>query len=332
VEVESRRAAADLLRQQLKKDEEELERLEKLQKDLRDKEYAYDHKGQVVVLNKLDPDKFPAQAVGTRATVTDPEVAAREAAVAAKEAKEAAKAGGAARKEPKARAAKPRPPEVTDYVPDTSDAAPTMMEHMTVAGGVTLREGGGVKQGPPVPVDRTRMTRREFLHMMSTRPVPAGTLGATAGAAGGEQEYQHAAERGAGLGGTAGPGVAGAAHAVDPSPEPELDAWAADGVPIPPPAPEAETRVDPNEVLISQPDWGINPPPTGYAPPTLLPKPTSAALELTVGRLSRYPRDRPFALPGGVPVRRSDVGLVSPVASPAGRNPAMSLPPVETTG
>lgn len=70
-EIASRKAVQEMQRLQIEKDKEELKQLELLQKELRGKEYGYDHNGQVVVLNKLDPEKLPAYAVGLRVNVFD---------------------------------------------------------------------------------------------------------------------------------------------------------------------------------------------------------------------------------------------------------------------
>lgn len=310
-EIDARRAAADLRREQVKKDEEELARLEALQKELRGKDYAYDHNGQVVVLNKLDPEKLPAQAVGMRVSVfetgEDPDALLEESSPKGRGAKKGKKPGK------KSKAFLGDVGE--DYIEATNDGQPSLMETMKMSTGVTLREAAGVKAGPRNVPDSLHMSRREFLALLSSQTgmiAPSPTL---------EPRGESAAS-----------GLAGGMTLADfgerTATPMQLEDWAADGVPIPPPLETVVTRPDPNEMLISAPDWGQNPPSKDCTPPTLLPKPLGTARELTVGVLPRYPRDRPFALPGGVGLRHTDPTL-SPV-SPSQRNTA--LPPLEASG
>ena len=59
-EIESRRAVQQMQRLQLQKDQQELRQLDKLQKSMRSRDYGYDHNGELVVVQKLDPDRMPA--------------------------------------------------------------------------------------------------------------------------------------------------------------------------------------------------------------------------------------------------------------------------------
>ena len=58
-EIESRRAVQQMQRLQLQKDQQELRQLDKLQKSMRSRDYGYDHNGELVVVQKLDPDRMP---------------------------------------------------------------------------------------------------------------------------------------------------------------------------------------------------------------------------------------------------------------------------------
>mgnify|MGYP005838457531 CR=1 FL=1 len=68
-EIEARKAQGEAARRAAQKDREEEESLATLQKELRGKDYGYDHGGKVVVFSRVDPDKLPAQSVGARAAV-----------------------------------------------------------------------------------------------------------------------------------------------------------------------------------------------------------------------------------------------------------------------
>ena len=49
---------------QLQKDQQELRQLDAMQKSMRGRDYGYDHNGELVLVNKLDPERMPAFAVG----------------------------------------------------------------------------------------------------------------------------------------------------------------------------------------------------------------------------------------------------------------------------
>ena len=70
-EIESRRAAQELQKLQVQKDQYELRKLESLQKSLRGRDYGYDHNGELVLVNKLDPDKMPSFAQTMKVKVID---------------------------------------------------------------------------------------------------------------------------------------------------------------------------------------------------------------------------------------------------------------------
>lgn len=58
-ELEYRRQQQMAAAQSAARDADERSRLVSIAKELRGKDFAYDHKGEVVVLNKLDPEKLP---------------------------------------------------------------------------------------------------------------------------------------------------------------------------------------------------------------------------------------------------------------------------------
>ena len=64
---------------QLQKDQQELRQLDKLQKSMRSRDYGYDHNGELVVVQKLDPDRMPAFAVGMKTKVVERKETSKEA-------------------------------------------------------------------------------------------------------------------------------------------------------------------------------------------------------------------------------------------------------------
>ena len=242
-EIESRRAVQELQRLQLEKDEEELRQLEKLQQDMRGKDYGYDHKGQVVVLNKLDPERLPAFAVGLRVNVFENQDNFEDEVGAKRNNKHP---GGKKLNE-------------IDFIEQEKSGQPSVMETMQMAMGVTLREGGGAKAGPPLTTTKQNMSRKDFMDLVGRHEVTA------------EKSRTNEKSGGWGL-------------------EDSLSAQ---------PSAERSVLPDPNLALMSAADWGVNPPSAmkerPYVPPTQIPKPALTALERSVGKgVSRFPRDRPF--------------------------------------
>lgn len=291
-EIASRKAVQEMQRLQIEKDKEELKQLELLQKELRGKEYGYDHNGQVVVLNKLDPEKLPAYAVGLRVNVFDNMDGFDDPAMA--DAADRAKKG----KKGEEKVAK-KANETLDFIQQVQGGQPSVMQTMQVAMGVTLREGGGVKPGPKQVPSKEHMSRSDYMTLV------------------GRQEASDAA-----------PDAGDTLKAATPtSDKPE---WMADGVPWQPSFEIVEPLAppDPNQILISAPDWGQNPSvKSAYAPPTQIPKAAPKHLEKTVGKLVRYPRTRPFTNLRTTAFQDFSAALESP--TPSARNAAANLPPLE---
>uniref|UniRef100_A0A7S0XBB4 Uncharacterized protein n=1 Tax=Mantoniella antarctica TaxID=81844 RepID=A0A7S0XBB4_9CHLO len=244
-EIESRRAVQETQRLQLEKDKEELRQLENLQKELRGKDYGYDHQGQVVVLNKLDPERLPAFAVGLRVNVFEHPDGFED------------EVGDRANKRNKILGEK-QPNEV-DFIEQEKSGQPSVMETMQVAMGVTLREGGGAKAGPPLITTKQNMSRKDFMDLVGRRVLDAETsVQSRVNENPGEWGFEDA------LGAQAG-------------------------------AAERAVLPDPNLALMSASDWGRNPEfARPYVPPTQIPKAKVTALDYSMGNVSRYPRSRPF--------------------------------------
>lgn len=149
-------AAIERLRQQAEDsetktklaDEEEEKRFERLKQELRGKEYTFDHNGNIIVINIANPEKMPRFTLEPAVGVNAPEEEiksrsqlAAAAALAAAEAKQDAadKKGKGKKVEKKS--------ELPTLEYRVGNVQPPIMEVMKLSSGVTLREGGSVKQG-----------------------------------------------------------------------------------------------------------------------------------------------------------------------------------------
>lgn len=161
-EIDARRAVHEMQRLQLEKDKEELLQLENLHKNMKGKDYGYDHKGQVVVLNKLDPERLPAFAVGLRVNVFENQGSFED------------EAGDRAKRNKNLGGTKLN---AVDFIEQEKSGQPSVMETMQVAMGVTLREGGGAKAGPPLTTTKQNMSRKDFMDLVGRREVTAEKSG-----------------------------------------------------------------------------------------------------------------------------------------------------------
>ncbi|QDZ18169.1 hypothetical protein HOP50_01g06720 [Chloropicon primus] len=160
-ELEARKNAQEVLRQAEANDVEEKKRLQALQQELRGKEYGYDQSGQVVVLNRLDPDRLPPSSVSLKFRFSDkskPDELAGGAAMGLANGKRQGevsplkKQNGVSNK-----LAKPVP----EFVKKAQRGLPSMMESMKIVSGVTIREGDLVKAGPKMDAN-AGMTRSAY--------------------------------------------------------------------------------------------------------------------------------------------------------------------------
>lgn len=165
-EIESRRAVQQMQRLQLQKDQQELRQLDKLQKSMRGRDYGYDHNGELVVVQKLDPDRMPAFAVGMKTKVVERKETTEEASAR------------------KVRSLSARRLNEVDYLAPEQSAQPSAMESMKMAKGVTLHQGGGMKSGPPLTSARDNMSRREYMELIgaNTSSTPSARSSANFGA------------------------------------------------------------------------------------------------------------------------------------------------------
>jgi len=319
-EIESRRQAEELQRVQAEKDEEELRRLEVLQKELRGKDYGYDHKGNVIVLSKVDPEKLPAYSVGPRVSLLPTEEELEQMEV------EAAKEGNGKTRSSteKKKKKKDKKPAELEYVQQNVEGQPSMMETMKMSSGVTLREGNSIKPGPRVAPVEDRISRRDFMSKIGSQGEQMGGVLLKTDTPVSSTVASHRMSTGAG------DSMNLAASAVTGA-DSELD-WTLDATPIiPPPEAPPATPPDVSEYLVSAPDWGLNPPPKEpYQPPSQPPKVSDRQRELTLGKVSRLPRDRPFVASSGA--KKLGVSPNLDPAVPTTRNPATILQPLEAGG
>eukprot|EP00899_Mesostigma_viride_P004654 jgi/Mesvir1/1418/Mv14416-RA.2 len=320
----------------------EYAQLEKLHRDLRGREYAYDHKGRVVVLSVADPARLPDMSIMPNVEVKDPSVPVAEPPKSRSTTsytnrkkedpeKKRQRLAVAARKAFVADGIAPG----TEFVQDHGSRT-TMIENMTLSPGVTLREGGSTKTGPPLPPEKAGLTKGQFEAKLEAAEHPGAALYEMDSELQGDSPLWSPTSQGAGLGEVASikQAIAKPPPGSPKSKAPRLDKGAGGGGGVvavasagsdlsqaqmaferlssPPDwiVRDASTRKlpaevavrpppkDPNEALISAPDWGSNtssgtPPPRAAIPS----KVTSKQREESLGHKPWSPRDRPQPLP-----------------------------------
>mmetsp|Transcript_705 Transcript_705/g.1249 ORF Transcript_705/g.1249 Transcript_705/m.1249 type:complete len:538 (-) Transcript_705:98-1711(-) len=286
-ELEARRALEELQRQQVLADEEEVRKLQHFQKDLRGQDYSYDHKGKLLVLNKMDPEKLPQYIIGPVVKLQKtPEELEAEALLDPKNKKKLE----AEKKDKTKKKKKPTKTAPIEYLREETSAQPSLMESMVVKMGVTLKENGGTKPGPGVEVDPERMSRKDFLTILASQ----------------KETPKERTPKGTPPGASAPITSTSNAKLLDTS-TPDLD-WTMDAkvvLPVPPAMKVIPTRSDVNasfEAKITQDkSWG-RPPPTGepFVPPRPPGKVPEKVLQSTFGQLVQTPRDRPFVTATGL--------------------------------
>ena len=149
-EIESRRAAQELQKLQVQKDQYELRKLESLQKSMRGRDYGYDHNGELVLVHKLDPEKMLSFAQTMKVKVIDQRETAEEASAR------------------KVQNLKTKRLGRVDYVqPERSQQQANALEAMKMSRGVTLRHGASAKVGPPLLSSTQDMSKREYMDLVA---------------------------------------------------------------------------------------------------------------------------------------------------------------------
>ncbi|KAL0040932.1 hypothetical protein WJX79_010418 [Trebouxia sp. C0005] len=142
----------------LAKEEEDQQKFEALHKQLRGKDYGYDHKGQIVVINNVDPDSLPPVAAAPTVTTAAGEKKQRQN-ISQKP------------KDPPADSPKPKPKATLeadgpDFIADNKEVQPPVVDTIKLAmsdneqlkwarDGVPRKVAAKVVERPPSPVDPT---------------------------------------------------------------------------------------------------------------------------------------------------------------------------------
>ena len=143
--------AAEKLKKRLNAEaKEEVERLERLKADLKGREYTYDARGNVIVMEDMHADKLPA-------FQQQPRLALGGGGGKKKRGKEAPAKGGAR----------------IDFGNSATfnqldSLQPPLLESMNVQAGVLLRQGEASKGGEPRQFEGDRITKDEFEEMANT--------------------------------------------------------------------------------------------------------------------------------------------------------------------
>jgi len=297
-EIELRKQAEFARQRQAEKDHEELVQLEILQKDLRGKEYSYDHNGNVVVLSPLNPDKLPRPAVVPRISVTDDGPSEPSMTAGG-----GAHGGGKEKVSVSSRRLLAR--ENVDFIELQQDLQPSLTEHIKVSDGVIFRDGGMVKTGGVMRPPGNSMTRREYVSMVeATASGDASSDQMRASSRSGKDEYNSSSRRSKGGGGTS-KALTGSSSLRSPTDGSRKDhkrtqhyipAWVTDGRQIEESFVSQEQK-DENLELISSPDWGRNPHSSGRGGMAAKPPKRDASMKArkeAVGEVVIMPRERPY--------------------------------------
>lgn len=182
-ELMQRKQQEELRGRLQQKDAEERAKLATLRKELKGKDYTYDHKGEVVILNEFDPDRTPLESLsGPAFKVAGPEDPARQMSpkrrnsqrTRAHSASGGSDSAGTPRSNPlggaPTAAATLSPTEMrkererrlaTDYRKAPPKTQPSAMDTLTPVGGVTLRQGAATKSGP-LKAQQQGLTREAY--------------------------------------------------------------------------------------------------------------------------------------------------------------------------
>ncbi|GIL66155.1 hypothetical protein Vafri_19754 [Volvox africanus] len=195
-ELQQRKTQEEMSRRLEQRDAEERSKLASLRKELKGKDYTYDHKGEVVILNEFDPERTPLEALsGPGYKVAGPEEAIRAASpkrrtaqrnLSSRSAASAATGGGTGdgaiggsngaatrtlsptemRKERDRRLA-------NDFKKIAPRTQPSALETLMPAGGVTLRGAGGATKSGPLRPAVGGITREAYAKQVAKKAMQA---------------------------------------------------------------------------------------------------------------------------------------------------------------
>lgn len=255
--------------EQLRREQaEEDARYRALQEELKGKEYTFDSEGNLIVISRINPEKTGGlnHLLGVDRFGLEPNEPAHEDIPAVVMQEVPAEAIKKKKKKKKKRRSSAQPGKRKEVDPAHFLADPTkqppLLSTIRLVPGVTLKEGQAAKQGPPPQEDSLHMSRSDFL------------------------QHQNRLER-----------TGGESSFDDSIALEDLDI-AAGSSKRGKKADDEEEYYDPNLELIKSSDWGANVKSEDELDrPAILPdRPGSQymqRMELTLGRTTNKPRDRP---------------------------------------
>ncbi len=247
------------------KDQEEDEKFMSEVAELKGKEYTLDRSGKAIPVNMLKADKLPVP-ISLDATIADmadntenmSKSKGRKGSNLVGRAQTAGPTvGGGGRK---ASVIGSKKGEEDAFFQVSNYQQPSLLATMTLTAGVNLKEGDGVKAGPKRPDDPKHMSRKQFTShqtLMDTAvPLTAPTGGklVTGSAPGSAGSINGAKDLSIELPETGSPRETEGGNLTRPrgSPEGRVE--------------EEGGKKDLNLILVSAPDWGVNPSSTKYEP------------------------------------------------------------------
>ncbi|GLI67668.1 hypothetical protein VaNZ11_011829 [Volvox africanus] len=192
-ELQQRKTQEEMSRRLEQRDAEERSKLASLRKELKGKDYTYDHKGEVVILNEFDPERTPLEALsGPGYKVAGPEEAIRAASpkrrtaqrnLSSRSAASAATAGGTGDGSANGAATRTLSPTemrkerdrrlANDFKKITPRTQPSALETLMPAGGVTLRGAGGATKSGPLRPAMAGITREAYAKQVAKKAMQA---------------------------------------------------------------------------------------------------------------------------------------------------------------
>ena len=175
----------------VREEEEEREKIEKLAKELKGKDYTFDDKGNVILIQPPNPDKLPALVTSMGIAVHSLEGESMPGRAGPK--KGGGKKGdllkghgGDDKKKKAKRGRKKKSDGPGEFYRDAVSFQQSILQNPTLAlaEGVTIHEGDSSKAGPRRQDDPTRMSRKDFmLHqsMLESKSISLSPTGADAG-------------------------------------------------------------------------------------------------------------------------------------------------------
>ena len=175
----------------IREEEEQREKIEKLAKELKGKDYTFDEKGNVILIQPPNPDKLPA-------LVTSMGIAVHSLEGESMPGRTGPKKGGGKKGDPSKgpgdetkkkkgkRGRKKKSEGPGEFYRDAVSFQQSILQNPTLAlaEGVTIHEGDSSKAGPRRQDDPTRMSRKDFmLHqsMLESKSISLSPTGADAG-------------------------------------------------------------------------------------------------------------------------------------------------------